>query len=70
MGHEAVRAVLDAIDALPDDNQQAVQLRLLQGKSLQETAELMHRSPRAIQGLVDRAKRKMRAALGRLSNYS
>ena len=69
MGHEAVAALTDAIDALPDDNRQAVQLRLLEGKSLEETAEIMNRSPRAIQGLVDRAKKKMRATLGRLSNY-
>lgn len=69
MGHEAIEALMDAIDDLPDDHRQAVQLRLLDGKSLQETAVLMNRSQRAVQGLVDRAKKKMRAALGSLSNY-
>ena len=67
--HEAVAAVQQTIDALPDAYRQAVQLRLLAGKSLQETATVMNRSPRAVQGLVDRAKKKMRAALGRLSLY-
>jgi RNA polymerase sigma-70 factor (ECF subfamily) len=69
MGHEAVQAVQEAMAALPDDYRQAVQLRLIEGKSLEETAEMMNRSARAVQGLVDRAKKKMRAALGRLSNY-
>ena len=67
--HEAVAAVQQAIDALPEDYRQAVDLRLLAGKSLTETATIMHRSPRAVQGLVDRAKKKMRAALGCLSLY-
>ena len=68
-GHEAVRAVQLAIGELPEEYQQAVQLRLLEGKSLDETAQLMNRGPRAVQGLIDRAKKKMRAALGRLSMY-
>ena len=68
-GHEAVQAVQQAIDRLPEDYQQVVQLRLLEGKSLEETAQLMDRGPRAVQGIIDRAKKKMRAALGRLSKY-
>ena len=67
--HEAVAAVQQTVDSLPDDYREAVQLRLLMGKSLEETAAIMNRSPRAVQGLVDRAKKKMRAALGRLSLY-
>ena len=67
--HDAVAAVQQTIDALPNDYREAVQLRLLMGKSLEEVAAIMDRSPRAVQGLVDRAKKKMRAALGRLSLY-
>ncbi len=67
--HEAVAAVQEAIEALPDDYRQAVELRLFAGRSLAETAAVMRRSPRAVQGLIDRAKKKMRAALGRLSLY-
>jgi RNA polymerase sigma-70 factor (ECF subfamily) len=69
MGHEAVAAVTKAIEELPDDYRQAVELRLLDGMSLEETAAIMDRSPRAVQGLVDRAKNKLRAVLGTLSNY-
>lgn len=65
--HEAVHAVQVAIQRLPDDYRRAVELRLLEGRSLDETAAAMNRTPRAVQGLVDRAKRKMRAALARLS---
>ena len=67
--HEAIAAVQQSIEALPDDYRQAVQLRLLDGKSLTETANIMNRSPRAVQGLVDRAKKTMRATLGRFSLY-
>ena len=67
--HEAVAAVQHAINSLPEDYRQAVELRLLAGKSLEETANIMGRSPRAVQGLVDRARKKMRAELGRLSLY-
>ena len=68
-GHEAVQAVQNAIRDLPEDYRQAVQLRLLDGKSLEEVASAMDRSPRSVQGLVDRAKKKMRDAMGRLSLY-
>ena len=68
-GHEAVRAIQKAIDELPEEYRTAVQLRLLECKSLEETAKLMNRGPRAVQGLIDRARKKMRAALGRLSMY-
>ncbi len=37
--------------------------------SLDECAQIMNRSQRAVQGLVDRAKKKLRATLGRLSKY-
>ena len=69
MGHEAVNAVQQVIGSLPDDYRQAIELRLLQGKSLDETADIMSRTPRAVQGLVDRAKKKMREALETLSNF-
>ena len=68
-GHEAVRAVQNAICDLPEDYRLAVQLRLLDGKSLEEVASAMDRTPRSVQGLVDRAKKRMRDALGRLSLY-
>ena len=41
----------------------------LKCRTLEETAAVMNRSPRAVQGLLDRAKKKMRDAIGRLSLY-
>ena len=66
---EAVRAVQLVIAGLPDDYQQAIRLRYFEGKSLTETAAAMDPSPGAVRGLIDRAKEKMRAALGRASLY-
>ena len=62
-------AIQNAIAELPDEYRRAVQLMLLECKSLEETAQIMNRGPRAVQGLIDRAKKKMRAVLGRLSMY-
>ncbi len=67
--HEAIAAVRESIEALPSDYRRAVELRLLQGKSLDETGALLGRSPRAVQGLVDREKKTMHADLARLSSY-
>jgi RNA polymerase sigma-70 factor (subfamily 1) len=67
--HVAVDAIRQVIQELPQDYRQAVELRLLCGRSLEDVALAMNRSPRAVQGLVDRAKKKMRNALGRLSRF-
>jgi RNA polymerase sigma-70 factor (ECF subfamily) len=69
MRHEAVEAVRVAITELPEDYLQAVQLCLIKGMTVKETAQIMERSPQSVQGLIDRAKRKLRATLGRLSRY-
>lgn len=67
--HEEVDAVRASINALPDDYRRAIELRVLKCLSLEETAAIMGRSPRAVQGLVDRGKKKLRAALGPFSLY-
>ncbi len=67
--HEAVQAVHNGIEELPDHYRQAVQLHLIDGRNLDEVAEIMNRTPRAVQGLVDRAKKKLAAILGSLSRY-
>ena len=66
---EAVGAIQVAIAGLPEDYQQAIRLRYIEGKSLAETAAAMDRTPGAVRGLLDRAKAKMVAALGRASLY-
>lgn len=64
---EAVQAVQVAIAGLPEDQREAIQSRFLEGKSLEETADAMGRSPAAVRGLIHRAKQGLRAALGRSS---
>jgi RNA polymerase sigma-70 factor (ECF subfamily) len=66
---EAVRNVQAALASLPDDYRQAVQLRYLQGLSLEETAQVMDRSPDAVRGLCHRAKKRLCELLGRPSFY-
>ena len=60
---EAVLAVQTAIRELPADYRRAIELRFLSGLSLEEIGQQMQRSPRAVQGLLDRAKRLMREML-------
>lgn len=67
--HEDIAAVHKAIESLPEKYRQAVQLRMLDGKSLAEAATAMECSPGTVQGLVDRAKRKLRVILGSWSYY-
>ena len=66
---EAVQAVQVAIAGLPGDQRDAIRLRFLGGKSLQETADAMGRSPDAVRGLIHRAKQELRDALGRSSYW-
>jgi RNA polymerase sigma-70 factor (ECF subfamily) len=66
---EAVRAAQVAIAGLPEDYREAVRLRFLEGQSVDAVAAAMHRSPGAVRGLIDRAKRAMRETLGRASRY-
>jgi RNA polymerase sigma-70 factor, ECF subfamily len=68
-GKEAVQAVQVSLAALPDDYREVIRLRYLEGKGTDEIASEMNRSPGAIRGLVDRAKKMMREALGRSSKY-
>ena len=57
-GHEAVRAVQNTIAQLPEDYRQAVQLRLLEGRSLEEVAEAMDRPPGRYKDKLTERKRK------------
>src|SRR5262245_15160219 len=45
---EALHALNVALAALPTDQRQAVQLRILEGKSLEDAAQIMGRTPDAI----------------------
>jgi RNA polymerase sigma-70 factor (ECF subfamily) len=66
---EAITALNVALAELPDDYREVIRLRFFLGFSLEETAQAMSRTPSAIRALTDRAKRQLRAAMGRLSQY-
>lgn len=66
---EAVQAIEIALAALPADYHEVIRLRFFEGKSVDETAAAMQRTPGAVRGLLDRAKDQLRAALGRMSLY-
>jgi RNA polymerase sigma-70 factor (ECF subfamily) len=60
---EAIQALQIGIAALPDDQREAVRLRYLEGKSIEQTAEEMARTTAAVNGLVRRAKESLRVTL-------
>jgi RNA polymerase sigma-70 factor (ECF subfamily) len=66
---EAVAAMKSALDALPSDEQRAMRLHVLDGKSLDETANIINRSPGAVRGLVHRAKRRLRELMHSSSRW-
>jgi len=66
---EALCALNVALATLPHDQREAIRLRLLEGKSLDETAIALGRTPDAIRGLVHRGKQQLQAAMGRASQW-
>jgi RNA polymerase sigma-70 factor (ECF subfamily) len=66
---EGMQAIRVALAGLPDEYRRAIELRYFDGYSLEETAILMGRTTGAVRGLVDRARRQLREALGRASHY-
>jgi RNA polymerase sigma-70 factor, ECF subfamily len=66
---EGMRAIHAALGELPEQHRRAIELRYFDGYSLEETAVVMGRTTGAVRGLVDRARRQIREALGRASHY-
>jgi RNA polymerase sigma-70 factor, ECF subfamily len=66
---EAVHALQLAMAALPNDQREAIRWRVLDGKSLEETAAALGRTPDAVRGLVHRGKQQLQAAMGRASQW-
>lgn len=61
MREERAVILAQAIEALPDDQREAVRLRHLEGCSLRQMAELLGRSETAAAGLLKRGMRRLRA---------
>lgn len=66
---EALHALNVAIAGLEPDQRDAIRLRLIEGLSLEETAERLQRTPAAVRGLVHRGKQNLRDAMGRASQW-
>jgi RNA polymerase sigma-70 factor (ECF subfamily) len=66
---EVIRAVRDGLARLPSDQRIAVEQYYLREESLASTAATMQRSRGAVRGLLHRAKKAMRDALGESSRW-
>jgi RNA polymerase sigma-70 factor (ECF subfamily) len=66
---EAVHAVRVGLASLPSAQREAIQLHHLDGRSLDETAAEMDRTPGAVRGLLQRARQSLRQTLGRSSRW-
>jgi RNA polymerase sigma-70 factor (ECF subfamily) len=66
---ETIGALQVAVAGLPDDQRRAVELHLLKGRSLEETAQALDRTPAAIRGLVYRGKQQLAETMGRASQW-
>lgn len=66
---EAERIVRIALAELKPDYRQAIQLRYLQGLSVDDVAQRMGRTDRSVHMLCNRAIKRLRDALGRSSMY-
>jgi RNA polymerase sigma-70 factor (ECF subfamily) len=64
---EGIAALQVAIAGLPNAQRQAIQLHVLQGLALQETADAMECTTASVRSLVHRAKQNLAQAMGRAS---
>lgn len=66
---EADGPIAEALATLTENRRLAVTLRLIEGKTLAETAKLMNKSPEAVRDLVREGLRELRKRLGRASRF-
>lgn len=66
---EAADAVLVALSCLNDEQRRAIQLRHLEGLSLEQTAAAMNKSQSAVSSLLFRGLRRLRSAMGTAARY-
>jgi RNA polymerase sigma-70 factor (ECF subfamily) len=64
---EALQALQVALAGLSAEQRTAIQMHLLEGKSLAETAAALGRTPDAVRGLVHRGKQALHDSMGRAS---
>jgi RNA polymerase sigma-70 factor (ECF subfamily) len=67
--NEMVSAIQVGIAVLPEEQRTAVSLHCLDGRSVEETAAAICRSPAAVRGLIYRAKQSLRSTLKSSSRW-
>jgi len=66
---ETAREVQAHVATLPEAERDALMAYYLGGQSLAEIGDEMRRTPGSIKGLLDRARKRIRALLGSVSLY-
>lgn len=66
---EAAARIHEVVEGLPKEQRQVIQNRYLDDASIDDTAEVIGRSPAAVRGLLHRAKRTLREALQSSSRW-
>lgn len=67
--HEAIEAIRQAMDALPEDYRRALWLVSIEAHSVSEAAAAMGRTERAIHNLCHKARERLRELLGSFSRF-
>ena len=65
--HEMMAAIRRSVSCLPKDQRDAIQHYCLEGRSLEETAQIMDRTPGAVRALIHRGKAKLQEQIDRSS---
>lgn len=66
---EVLVAVRMNLDDLPTTQRNAIRLHHLESKSISETAETLGKSRGKVRGIIERAKKKMKSAMGNTSKW-
>jgi RNA polymerase sigma factor (TIGR02999 family) len=66
---ETAQTLRAAVGVLPEDQQVAIRLHFLEGRSVDETARAMRRTAAAVRGLLHRAKEKLASDLETASHW-
>ena len=61
---DSLRCLQIAVAGLPDEYREAIQLRYLEGRSIEDVARAMGRTSGAVRGLCYRGRQRLREALG------
>ena len=67
--NDALQSMQVALAELPEQYREAIRMRYMEGKSYDEIAEAMGKTPQAVHGLIKRAKQRLRESLGSASAY-